>query len=76
MSGPTSPQGAVRILEMAKLKELSDLFHFFIVKLGPEYKTKELGIGYQLMSKAVVKATGKSTQEVRRMFKTRCLNVH
>lgn len=49
--------------------ELSDVFYFFIVKLAPDFAAMETGIGHELSVKAVAKACGKSTKDIRDMYK-------
>lgn len=49
--------------------ELSDIFYFFIVKLAPDFAAMETGIGHELSVKAVAKASGKSTKDIREMYK-------
>jgi DNA ligase-1 len=49
--------------------ELSDVFYFFIVKLAPDFAAMETGIGHEVSVKAVAKATGKSTKDIREMYK-------
>ena len=52
-----------------KPKELTQLFYFFLTKLGPEYEALETGIGPELLNKAVSKSTGKELKAVRAELK-------
>jgi len=52
-----------------KPEELTQLFYFFLTKLGPEYEALETGIGPELLNKAVSKATGKDLKSIRAELK-------
>jgi hypothetical protein len=49
--------------------ELPDIFYFFIVKLAPDFKAMETGIGHEISIKAVAKACGKTPKEIRDLYK-------
>lgn len=49
--------------------ELTNLYYFFVVKLGPDYEALETGIGHEISVKSVAKACGKLPKEIREMYK-------
>ena len=49
--------------------ELVDIFYFFIVKLAPDFKAMETGVGHEVSVKAVAKACGKTPKEIRESYK-------
>ena len=51
-------------------EDLSDLFYFFISRLGPEWENSEIGIGHDFTCKVVVKACGKDLKDVRALCKS------
>jgi hypothetical protein len=49
--------------------ELADIFYFFIVKLAPDFKAMETGVGHEVSVKAISKACGKAPKEIRELYK-------
>ena len=50
-------------------EELSDILYFFIVKLAPDFKAMETGVGHEMSVKAIAKACGKTPKEIREIYK-------
>ena len=47
-------------------EELSDLWYFFTVKLGPDFKENtEMGVGKELIIKAIAKVAGQTPQQIK-----------
>jgi DNA ligase-1 len=50
-------------------EELADVLYFFIVKLAPDFKSMETGVGHEMSVKAIAKACGKTPKEIRELYK-------
>ena len=50
-------------------EELADILYFFIVKLAPDFKAMETGVGHEMSVKAIAKACGKTPKEIRDIYK-------
>lgn len=51
--------------ENVKMNDLIRCYNFLLSKLGPEYRTPELGIGNELLVKCVASSTGRSDKQVK-----------
>ena len=49
--------------------EVADILYFFIVKLAPDFKAMETGVGHEMSVKAISKACGKTPKEIRELYK-------
>ena len=50
-------------------EELADILYFFIVKLAPDFRAMETGVGHEMSVKAIAKACGKTPKEIRELYK-------
>ena len=50
-------------------EELADILYFFIVKLAPDFRAMETGVGHEMSVKAIAKACGKTPKEIRDLYK-------
>lgn len=55
----------MRSVSLLHPEELGSLFYFYIVKLGPEYKSKETGVGQEILIKAIMRVIGKEEKKIR-----------
>ena len=49
--------------------EVACILYFFIVKLAPDFKAMETGVGHEMSVKAIAKACGKTPKEIRELYK-------
>lgn len=45
-------------------EDLIKAYWLSVIKIGPEYDSKELGVGKEILTKAIAKSTGKSYKEI------------
>eukprot|EP00826_Nyctotherus_ovalis_P059787 TRINITY_DN8346_c0_g1_i1.p2 TRINITY_DN8346_c0_g1~~TRINITY_DN8346_c0_g1_i1.p2 ORF type:complete len:222 (+),score=71.01 TRINITY_DN8346_c0_g1_i1:170-835(+) len=55
----------LRSVSLLHPEELASVFYFYIVKLAPDYKSKETGVGQEILVRAVAQVVGRSEKEVR-----------
>jgi len=55
----------LRSVSLLRGEELASVMYFYILKLAPDYKSKETGVGQEILIRAVAQVIGRSEKEIR-----------